>query len=1330
MITPSTPTKTEDSAGKKSQHSAPKTHKKTFAQQCYKGFKICTRTLFYIPFSILVIIAILLSTPIGSHVTVLLANTFVPGLSIHYHSGIINRNLSVSQASWQMQGIKVKVNKLTLQWNPACVFYKQLCVKNLTAQQVQVDIDTHLLGEQATNAASSQLNGLTDASSLPHTKASITTPKTDESETPTDVRLPFDISLSQLDLQQVHVRVNDMNFSAKQLRGQAIWNEPGLQVDWLTSQDLKVDIPLNTQAKTAKTPNTTRTDSHQVKTNKNNKTLSGQDATAWAMAALPQVRLPFALFVREFNAQDNQLILGHRVDNFAEINIEGTFIGHNLHLSDLSFKHDYGNASINGYLDFIDDYPMNINGNFDIDKIKELPDFTKQQLQLGLNGSFAKLTAKAQLTGTNKADVSTTINLTTPALTYQANIKDAQLHWPLNTPIYQLHIDSLTSSGDVHHQQVRTKSKIDSPYAPTLNVDTHFYHQNQQLNINHLNINSTAGNLLVDGHMNYQQQLQWDVNVIADNLLLNNIPALNHYDIFDGKINGQVTQRGHIKDGKWQLSVENTNLNGELNHRPFTLLGDMSLNQNWEMNAKNLQASMLGSALTINGIADKQWDINAKLSVPDLSLWLNGAKGSIAANISVSGEQNQPQVNATASINNVAIADYKAQNIQLSAQYSPLTEHKFAATTTLTQAIINGIHIKNGQFNINGDQYQQQAKLVTQGDVIVNSVLTTETDIDKQTLVGKLQQFDIDHLLGYWQLQQPIDFKWDNLAKVGKVSQFCIGQSQHQLCLVNPVKLGKQGSVNMQFAGEPGKLLKKYLPKNMLWQGNAAMNLDLAWQPEQKPTASVNLILTPGSIKLTGTDTREVSFDYQLLQLNGDLKQDKLHSSIKLLSEKFASAEGKLTIDIANQKAVDGYFNINQLNLLPLVSLFPQFATLEGKISSEIQLSGTLASPITRGVVRINDGAFALTSNPTLVNDLNAKVNLLGQQAKLIADWKMGEGTLTSTGTLNWSTGKLSGKVDLQGDKLAVIQPPLAILDVSPDISLRFTQDKLDIDGNIAIPSGKITIVQLSDEGIALSDDVVFSDSISELEQKKKPFLLTTNLNINVGNDVQIDGMGLQGKLSGTLQLKQESAKPPLLFGDIKVNNGSYKFMGQTLTINTGELQFSGPPSVANLNIEATKDIKDEDIVAGVRVTGTSLKPIVTIFSNPAKEQAEVLSYILTGKGFTSSSSDQNNALMLNTALSLGTQLGGNAINNIGDTASSLIEKFGFSNVQLDANDDGRVAVSGFIGDSLMVKYGIGVFNPGYEMTVRYYLLSQLYLESVSSTLTQSLDIYYSFDIE
>jgi translocation and assembly module TamB len=259
---------------------------------------------------------------------------------------------------------------------------------------------------------------------------------------------------------------------------------------------------------------------------------------------------------------------------------------------------------------------------------------------------------------------------------------------------------------------------------------------------------------------------------------------------------------------------------------------------------------------------------------------------------------------------------------------------------------------------------------------------------------------------------------------------------------------------------------------------------------------------------------------------------------------------------------------------------------------------------------------------------------------------------------------------------------------------------------------------------------VVFDDSIAATQPKTSPYAIVADLNISVGNELRIDGMGLKGKLQGTLKLQQQAFRPPLLFGNIKVNQGSYKFMGQTLKIRTGEVQFVGPTSLPNLNIEAIREIKTEDLVAGVRVTGTPSRPVVTLFSNPAKEQAEILSYIIKGSGFNSANNEQNNSLMMGAALGLGSQVGGGAINNLGNTATGLIEEFGFSNVQLDTNDEGRVAISGFIGDNLMVKYGVGVFNPGYEMTVRYYLLSQLYLETVSGTLGQSLDIYYNFNIK
>ncbi|KJT16174.1 translocation/assembly module TamB domain-containing protein, partial [Salmonella enterica] len=51
-------------------------------------------------------------------------------------------------------------------------------------------------------------------------------------------------------------------------------------------------------------------------------------------------------------------------------------------------------------------------------------------------------------------------------------------------------------------------------------------------------------------------------------------------------------------------------------------------------------------------------------------------------------------------------------------------------------------------------------------------------------------------------------------------------------------------------------------------------------------------------------------------------------------------------------------------------------------------------------------------------------------------------------------------------------------------------------------------------------------------------------------------------------------------------------------------------------------DATEDDVIAGVRVTGTADEPKAEIFSDPAMPQAEALSYLLRGQGLDSNQSD------------------------------------------------------------------------------------------------------------
>ncbi|QBF84296.1 hypothetical protein EXU30_17665 [Shewanella maritima] len=1125
-------------------------------KRLFGTFKLCMRTVFYVPLFLIIALAVLLSTPFGSHLTVFLADKFVPGLSLEYQGGVINRELSVTNASWRMSGIEVEVDALSLQWNPACLFYKQICAKSLTASGVVVNIDTDQIGADTENADT----GIIEQTS----EQSLTKPETDSSQLPTngqnqyssdseneqelaqvteqDLRLPIDISLSLLELNDVHVRVNDMTYSSDQLRGQAIWNEPGLQVDWLTSQGLNVNIPLGSDEADA---NASVKANSVVKTQADEQT---NDSDTWAMADLPLVRMPFAIFVKQLDIQQNQLTLGSRTDNFAHIALRGSFIAYHLTVDELAFTHDYGDAEIKGEMHFTRHYPMDVIGNFNFNQVDELPGFTDQQVELQLSGDFSQLQANTVVTGETQVNLEGKIDLTTPELNYAAKLSDSRVYWPLaGEREYQADIDTLVTDGNLTKQNATIKALFQSPFHGATQIEGTVSHQAKQLKLTDVDLRSKAGHLLLDGELSFGQSVSnkqagtdiqskeghssdeqlstdltafsWRADVIADHLIIEHIEQLVDYDILSGNVNGQLTTSGNVgsiteagkEQSTWQVSLFNADLDGELNANPFTLKGDIDINHKLAINANHLEAQMLGSNLRVNGQADEVWDIDAELTVPDLSLWVADTQGTIQASIDVNGAQDNPVVDINASIDNADLMGYRLQSLLVKGQYQPLASHLFNAQLDIEHAMLAGVHLAKAQLTTKGDQHNQNTQLTSDGDLGLNVKLISHSDLEKQQFEGHLDNLDIDSPIGFWRLQNDIVINWDNLAQQGSVTKFCLGQSEHLICSSTDIDIAPTGSANLQFAGEPGKLLQPYLPRNLNWQGHAAINLSANWFAEQKPNADLTLILTPGSIQLEGNESRSLDFDYQQLKVDASLANDLLNSSLNLLSQDFASAQSNLSIDIANNKALSGSFTINQLNLLPLVTLFPHFATLEGTVSADLDISGTLESPVSQGEVRINDGALALTANPTLINHLDATLQLSGQQGQLQAAWQMGEGKVTSKGDLAWGDGDIKGDIHIKGDKLAIIQPPLAILDVSPDVQIVFDTKQLDVKGDISIPSGQITIVQLSDDGIAVSDDVVYQDSISELEKKSQPYLLSSNLNINVGDQVSVDGMGLQG---------------------------------------------------------------------------------------------------------------------------------------------------------------------------------------------------------------------------
>ena len=1280
----------------------------------WKSFKAASRTIIYLPLGILIILAILLGTPLGSRLAVTLADIFVPDLDITYVSGTLNKRLETTHVHWSMEGIAVEVDDLILDWRPMCLLSKQLCVNELVASKVQVSIDTDKIGAQSSD--DKEIAGLEAATEVKSNDDDLPDNRFNDSHKKNqEIQLPFGIDLKRADLAKVKVRVNDMQFNASRLQTQAQWQQTGIRANYLHSNDLLVSIPLSSADENSES-------------NDNAEPPTLTDDT-WAMAQLPEVFMPIPVFVTDAVLEKSHLKLGKRDDYFESIVLDGSYHSFLVNLNQLHVEHTYGKVDLKGGITLKDDYPMDITATVDARSVAELPGLNQQQLLVHVSQGFEKLAVTATGTGHIDFNLQGDIGLANRSLPYHLKFESKAIGWPLTTPDYSGRSVKLISHGDLDSQDVALSGNIKTPFHPVLAIDTQVKHSGKQLDVTHLHLKGALGEADLSGNAQYEDGISWDADINTVDFKLQQLKLDLETPLPDSIISGQFHTKGQVGAKRWEVGIANSDLKGEIQGYPFHLLGDINIDDKLHLKADSLKLSALQSVLSISGSADEAWAVNAKLQIPDLNLWHTESSGSIDAFINVSGESEHPQVSVSAELFELQFQQHKIEQGLAKGFYRPKDNQEFALSVKAKELKLASVKLDSVTLGFKGNETKQKLGLQTFGELQLNTKIYSTFDPETTQLEAQIRRLNLNSMLGEWALEAPIDVNWNNDKQAGLVSTFCWLNENGKLCLDDPAELSKNGEASILFDGDIGGVLTPLLPENLVWQAPADLSAKIKWQEESKPEGYLELNLAPGQVSFDNNN-RVIDVGYKLLNFKASLDKDKLATQLKFDSHDIASWEGQLEVSVSPDRAISGYTKLDQINLDALSEFLPQLETLTGKISSEMQISGTLAKPDVSGKVQLENGHLLAAANPTPLENIELALILSGQKATLDGHWKMGKGEAKVAGLFDWRGDSFSGDIQFNGDKLAIIQPPLAIITASPALKIKFDKDRADIQGTIDIDSGNIKVSQLPEGGVAVSDDVVFEDSISSGQVEQNPYAITTNIKVKVTDKLRIDGMGLRGKLTGTLDLRQEAFRPPLLYGDIRVIDGSYKFMGQTLKINAGEVQFIGPVGVPNLNIEAVREIKDEDVIAGIRITGTPLKPIVTLFSSPVKEQAEILSYIIKGTGFHSNDGDQNSSLMMGAALTLSNQVGGGAVNLIGESATGLIEKVGFSNVQLDANDDGRVAISGYIGENLMVKYGVGVFNPGYEMTVRYYLLSQLYLETVSGSVEQSLDIYYNFNID
>jgi autotransporter translocation and assembly factor TamB len=312
----------------------------------------------------------------------------------------------------------------------------------------------------------------------------------------------------------------------------------------------------------------------------------------------------------------------------------------------------------------------------------------------------------------------------------------------------------------------------------------------------------------------------------------------------------------------------------------------------------------------------------------------------------------------------------------------------------------------------------------------------------------------------------------------------------------------------------------------------------------------------------------------------------------------------------------------------------------------------------------------------------------------------------------------------IAGERHEILLPPSTQMLVSEQLDLTLTDELLDLKGDVVVHEGSLQHQELPEGGVTLSDDVVEVDPVGAVADARSSVDIRMNIGLLLEDKFKILGDRVNATVGGDLQLTLAPCKPLQVFGNLNVIGGELRAYQQRLRIQRGTVTFAGTPENPDLDVRAQREIPGEDVVVGLQLQGNLKQARLEVFSDPAMSQGEAMSYLVRGRGLDSGADADGVAM----ALSLGAGL----VNR-----SAVITEFnripGISNLAFGSEgsneSDTAATVGGYIGERLYLSYGLGIYEPINVLTARLYLQTRLWLEVVSR-LENSVDLYYSFDIE
>lgn len=1112
------------------------------------------------------------------------AQQALPNLKIESMQGSLLGKLTVKGVRYQdsASALDAKVDELIIDNSLSCLMSSQLCINQAKLSGLDLTLSTGTKDGEQTNQSNQPMSRIT---------------------------APVPIQVQSLILDDIHIKVDGQTVQWQHFATSLSMRSDQLNIGDTQWQNVKVALAKSQQSGEVQSASTSASTKNQPST----------------PITLPNIELPLNVRLKSFELQEFVLQQASPVE-VQKLTFALEAQGQRVAVKSLSLLMPQVTMTGQAEVSLKESYPLK--AQFNAQALEK--QYAQQAVTLSASGSLGELALNAQFDGPVTGQLNADAKPLESDPAFDVSLSDFSGQWPLTDKgQYQWSQTQLSAQGHVSDFQFDLTSALMGEGVPETQLALKGNGSPTAVAISQLLVKTLGGQLTGQAKADWQSGINWQAGLqFAD------LQPGRQWPQAEGRIGGEIEGEGSVSEqGLWKVGLNKLNLDGQLRDYPLTVRGDLQAQGDnsglTKAVTKSLSLAHGENRITASGELNQQWAMDLKVNLPDLNHSIADVQGQLNGDIELRGQQDNPTIALNLIAQDLAWQEQASlAKLTIDGSATPLAKDpSFDVRLSANQAHYQQQTMDALSTRLHGTLSSHQLSLAVSAPQASTELSLAGGVSLKPDLIwqGQLSSMWLESEQGRWQLEQGTRLALNAAQSSLQMGAHCWLQGNARVCLDQDIDINpQQGQVALSIKDFDFEQIKAFVPEELSLQGQVQASAQASWRGGEDLSAKVEIGLPAGQViqAAQSEEQQPLVVAWQSAAVNAEFVDDTLEASWQLDIKDNGDIQGQATINGFKQQApqIDGQLTLSQLNLDFLAPLLDEYNQFGANINSQLAFKGDWLHPQIEGDFNISDIQFQGDLSPVDITTGYLSMKFNGYQGTLASKLTTSDGDLSLEGDGNWQElQNWQTNLRVFSDQLNVKYAPMVDIIAKPDLRLEVTPSLASITGEINLPSGLIKVEQLPQSAISVSDDqvIVDDDSQSLVEQSQSlPFAIESNVTIRIGENFKVEAFGLESNLQGDLKVSQKD-KGPQITGEINLIDGTYTSFGQDLEISEGKITMNGPVDQPYVSITAIRnpDNTEDDVTAGVKVTGSAKDPTITIFSDPSMGTSQCVVVLIARTG-------------------------------------------------------------------------------------------------------------------